>query len=157
MCFLPCLSGTFSSGRLLGSFSCAPARHTTNMSGSWPRSLPSSHSFDSFLDLNGTSFSPPAQYAVPVHVSAASPAMYAVQPPQDPIPQQVAMHPPSAAVAPPAQPQQMGQAQTTVVHVHHDAGVNHCCHCLLCCFTAGLWCPFWVCACMGVCCERPCG
>jgi len=44
-------------------------------------------------------------------------------------------------------------AQVVVVH---DAGVDHCCHWLLCMFTAGIWAPFWLGACCGCCCQRPC-
>jgi hypothetical protein len=43
--------------------------------------------------------------------------------------------------------------QTTV----HDRPVNHCCHCVLCFFTAGLWLPCWIGACADACCQHPCG
>jgi hypothetical protein len=33
--------------------------------------------------------------------------------------------------------------------------VNHA-HCILCFCTGGLWCPFWLCACAGCCCQNPC-
>lgn len=35
--------------------------------------------------------------------------------------------------------------------------VNHCCHCCLTFFSGGLWLPFWIAACCGCGCERPCG
>uniref|UniRef100_A0A7S1C5J4 Uncharacterized protein n=1 Tax=Bicosoecida sp. CB-2014 TaxID=1486930 RepID=A0A7S1C5J4_9STRA len=58
------------------------------------------------------------------------------------------------------------QQQTTVVvggggggdriMVVQDKTVDHGAHCCLWFFTAGLWLPFWVMACFGCGCERPC-
>ncbi|UJR24170.1 hypothetical protein I4U23_027136 [Adineta vaga] len=45
---------------------------------------------------------------------------------------------------------------TTVVVGGRSKDVQHCCHCLLCVLTSGLWAPCWLGACCGCCCERPC-
>ena len=37
----------------------------------------------------------------------------------------------------------------------HNQSVDHCCHGILCLVSAGLWLPFWIGACKGVCCHRP--
>jgi hypothetical protein len=44
----------------------------------------------------------------------------------------------------------------TVVVVQKPA-VNHCCHAVLCWASGGIWLPCWICACLGLCCQRPCG
>lgn len=48
--------------------------------------------------------------------------------------------------APPtAQPSNNQNNNTTIISIERP--VNHCCHCVLCFCTAGLWLPCWLCAC----------
>jgi hypothetical protein len=43
------------------------------------------------------------------------------------------------------------------VVVVQKPAVNHCCHAVLCWASGGIWLPCWICACLGLCCQRPCG
>ena len=67
------------------------------------------------------------------------------------VPQQQVVYETTTTTTQPQQPVYI--VQTTV----HDRPVNHCCHCVLCFFTAGLWLPCWIGACANCCCQHPCG
>ena len=47
-----------------------------------------------------------------------------------------------------------GGGQTVVIA--RNQSVDHSCHGILCLVSGGLWLPFWLGACMGMCCHRPC-
>ncbi|UJR06834.1 hypothetical protein I4U23_011122 [Adineta vaga] len=46
--------------------------------------------------------------------------------------------------------------QPPIIIQQENTEVQHGCHCLLCLLTSGLWAPFWIAACCGCCCRRPC-
>ncbi|CAF4117133.1 unnamed protein product, partial [Rotaria sordida] len=61
--------------------------------------------------------------------------------------------PPGYTQAPPVfiQPYPMNNQPNVVIVQHQNKDVQHGCHLLLWCFTAGLWTPCWIAACCGCC------
>lgn len=58
---------------------------------------------------------------------------------------------PHAAVVPLVQ-----QPPIQITIAREKRGINHGLHCFLVFLTGGCWCPLWIAACCGCCCERPC-
>ena len=98
----------------------------------------------------------PMMYAGAPPPPPGQPTMYAgAPPPQQPI---YIMAPPQAAPAPIIinNSTAASASATATTTARARPTPDHVCHCLLCCFSGGLWLPIWIAACFHLGCEKPC-